>query len=341
MRTEGPAFSIIVPAFNAAGTIERCLQSVFAQTFANFELVLVDDASRDDTAAIVSRSTDPRLKLIRNSRNVGPAEARNRALASAEGSFILFVDADDWIEPSFLAEADAAMSGGADLLITGYRVVSENRNMDGVQRFSGGDALAGFLEDEMVTALWAKVFKRSIIEQHSIRCPSIRLMEDSAFLAAYMAHVQSVAKIETPLYVYDTRSASVTSALSVIDLLDETDRGLAFTAEALGQRRSAYARALRTREFRMLAMQVIRELARRQALSQGDPALDHKVRSRLWERLGLRVLSEANLRWTERAAYLLFLLMPTVTVRAVSARLAPREGGQEARLRAVSPKTSE
>jgi hypothetical protein len=336
MTTRGrPVFSIIVPAFNAAGTIERCLKSVFDQTSDNFELIVVDDASRDDTLAVVSGFTDARLRLIRNSQNVGPAGSRNRALAGAEGLFIVFVDADDWIERSFLAEADAAMRGGADLLITGYRVVSENGSRDGVQRFAGGDALAGFLEDEMVTALWAKVFKLSIIQQHSISCPSIRLMEDSAFLAAYMTHVRSVTKIDTPLYVYDTRYASVTSALSVMDLLDATDRGLAFTAEALGACSSAYGRALRTREFRMLAMQVIRELARRHSLSESDPVLNRKVRDRLWERLGLRVLWQANLRWPERAAYLLFLTMPNATVRAVSARLH-----HEARLRGV-PRTSE
>ena len=321
MSTDRPAFSIVVPAFNAARTIERCLQSVFDQAFEDFELIVVDDASHDGTVAIVSRFADPRLKLMRNARNVGPAEARNRGLESAEAPFIIFVDADDWIEPSFLAEADAAMRGGSDLLITGYRVVSDKGSRDGVQRLSGGDALAGFLEDEMVTALWAKVFKRSIIAEHKIRCPSIRLMEDSAFLAAYMTHVRSVAKIDAPLYVYDTRSASVTSALSVMDLLDATDRGLAFTAEALGPLRRDCARALRTREFRMLAMQVIRELARRRSLSEGDPALNREVRDRLWERLGLRVLWQANLRWPERAAYLLFLVMPTATVQAVSARL--------------------
>ena len=71
----------------------------------------------------------------------------------------------------------------------------------------------------------------------------------------------------------------------------------------------------------MLAMQVIRELARRRSLSEGDPALNREVRDRLWERLGLRVLWQANLRWPERAAYLLFLVMPTATVQAVSARL--------------------
>ena len=327
MTSDRPLFSIIVPAFNAAGTIERCLKSVFDQTFENFELIVVDDASGDETPTIVARFTDARLRLVRNSGNVGPAEARNRALQSAEGSFILFVDADDWIEPSLLAEADAAMRGGSDLLITGYRVVSENGSRDGVQRFSCGDALAGFLEDEVVTALWAKVFKRSIVEEHKIRCPSIRLMEDSAFLAAYMTHVRSVTKIDTPLYVYDTRSASVTSVLSVLDLLDATDRGLEFTAEALGARRSAYGRALRTREFRMLAMQVIRELARRHSSSQGDPALNRKVRDRVWKRLGLNVLWQANLRWPERAAYLLFLMMPTAAVRAVSGRLLPSQGG--------------
>jgi glycosyltransferase involved in cell wall biosynthesis len=336
MSSARPAFSIIVPAFNAAATVERCLRSVLDQTFPDFELIVIDDASRDDTVALVSRFSDPRLKLLRSERNGGAAESRNRGLDIARGRLVVFVDADDWIEPTFLAEAHAVMGSATppDLLITGYRVLTESGTTLGRQSFAGGDPLAGFLEDQMVTALWAKVFRHSIIEQHSIRCPGIKLMEDSAFLAAYMAHVRSVAQIRAPLYAYDTRSGSITSSLSVIDLIEATDQGLTVTADALGSRRSAYRKALRTREFRLLGMQVIRELARSRGTPRADRAIILRARRALRDRLSLRVLIEANLRLSERAAYLLFLAMPSVTVWIVS-RV------QKARLRGMVPTTSE
>jgi hypothetical protein len=237
------------------------------------------------------------------------------------------VDADDWIEPGFFAEAHAVVGGpnSPDLLITDYRILTQAGETLGRQRFAGGDPLAGFLEDQFVTALWAKVFKRSIIEKHSIECPSIRLMEDSAFLAAYMLHVRSVAQIQAPLYVYDARSTSITSGLSVMSLLESTDRGLSFTSDALGSQRSQYRRALKTREFRMLAMQSIRQLARSDLGPRPDRSAILQVREILRKRLGLWSVFETNLRSSERAAYLLFLLMPTVTVRAVSRRLAPSQ----------------
>src|SRR3982751_5869561 len=111
MSNAEPAFSVIVPAFNAARTVERCLRSILDQSFSDFELIVVDDASSDDTVAIISKFRDPRLKLLRTERNAGPGSSRNRALASAKGRHIIFVDADDWIEPGFFAEAHAVVGG--------------------------------------------------------------------------------------------------------------------------------------------------------------------------------------------------------------------------------------
>jgi glycosyltransferase involved in cell wall biosynthesis len=99
-----PLVSVVIPAFNAVGVIEQTLQSVQAQTFENFEVIIVDDGSTDNTAAIVQRfcSMDPRFVLMTQPHS-GVSVARNMAIAHAHGEFIAFLDADDVWLPEKLA----------------------------------------------------------------------------------------------------------------------------------------------------------------------------------------------------------------------------------------------
>ena len=98
-----PQISIVMPAFNSEETISASIQSVLSQTFKNWELIIVDDASEDGTAKLVFREyDDKRIKLIQNSANMGPAGARNVALECATGDFVAFLDADDLWTPEKL-----------------------------------------------------------------------------------------------------------------------------------------------------------------------------------------------------------------------------------------------
>jgi glycosyltransferase involved in cell wall biosynthesis len=98
--------SVIIPLYNKAPYIQRALESVVTQTYANFEVVVVDDGSTDGGDEIVARCSDPRVKLIRQ-KNAGPGAARNRGLREARGEFVAFLDADDEWLPEFLAKAIA------------------------------------------------------------------------------------------------------------------------------------------------------------------------------------------------------------------------------------------
>jgi teichuronic acid biosynthesis glycosyltransferase TuaG len=111
--------SVIMPAFNSAVFIEQSIQSVLSQTLTEWELIVADDGSTDDTAVIVSRISeqDGRVKLLRLDGRRGPAGARNAALAAAKGRYIAFLDSDDLWKPqklekqiSFMQERDVAFS---------------------------------------------------------------------------------------------------------------------------------------------------------------------------------------------------------------------------------------
>lgn len=97
-----PLVSVVVPAFNAAATIEDAIDSMLAQTCGDWELLIVDDGSTDETPVILARQRDPRVRVFRQ-KNSGVGAARNTALSAATGEFIAFLDADDVLPPDSLA----------------------------------------------------------------------------------------------------------------------------------------------------------------------------------------------------------------------------------------------
>lgn len=101
--------SVVIPCYNAGQYIEETIQSVLAQTYADIEIVVVDDGSSDDrTKAVLAQANWPRTTIIHQA-NAGPAAARNRAVQEARGTYILPLDADDTIEPSYVAQAVAVL----------------------------------------------------------------------------------------------------------------------------------------------------------------------------------------------------------------------------------------
>lgn len=98
-----PQVSVVIPVFNGEQTIRRALDSVFAQTFSNLEVIVVDDASTDRTADIVAQYACDRLTIIRSTENRGAGAARNKGIAQARGRWVAFLDADDAWKPNKLA----------------------------------------------------------------------------------------------------------------------------------------------------------------------------------------------------------------------------------------------
>ena len=114
-----PKVSVVLPVYNVAAHIHSTIESILRQTFADFELLVLDDCSTDDTVAQVSTFTDPRLRLIRNSQNLGRAGTDNAALLHVRGKFIAKMDGDDICHPERLAKQVAFLDVYPEINIVG------------------------------------------------------------------------------------------------------------------------------------------------------------------------------------------------------------------------------
>src|SRR5699024_9516540 len=119
--------SIIIPMYNAENTIARCITSIQQQTYEEIEIIIINDGSTDESAQIVQNKAkqDKRIHCF-TQKNQGVSEARNKGVEYATGTFIQFVDADDWIHKTMTAQLIAKMDTETDLTICGYQAAQKN-----------------------------------------------------------------------------------------------------------------------------------------------------------------------------------------------------------------------
>ncbi len=128
MTGQAPAFSVVIPTYNRAHLLPRAIQSVLRQSFAEFELIVVDDHSTDDTPQVVRAFSDPRLVYVRREQNGGASATRNSGIRRSRGQYVAFLDDDDEYRPPFLAEMHQALATAPDTVgfgWSGVRVVQD------------------------------------------------------------------------------------------------------------------------------------------------------------------------------------------------------------------------
>ncbi|MDO5808499.1 MAG: glycosyltransferase family 2 protein, partial [Lachnospiraceae bacterium] len=126
--------SIIMPSYNTAPYIEETIQSVLNQTYTNWELLIVDDCSTDNTDEILSKISDPRIRLFKNEENSGAAVSRNKALREAKGQWIAFLDSDDlWMPKKLEKQIHYMEINGYTFSYTNYEEIDVDGNKTGVK----------------------------------------------------------------------------------------------------------------------------------------------------------------------------------------------------------------
>jgi succinoglycan biosynthesis protein ExoO len=124
-----PKVSIITPAYNTSKYVEKAIKSALAQVEQNIEVIVVDDASTDNTVEVVNSFSDPRIKLLVNESNQGPSYSRNRALKEAKGEWVALLDSDDWYAPKRLERLlQVAEKENADLIADDLYLILEGED---------------------------------------------------------------------------------------------------------------------------------------------------------------------------------------------------------------------
>lgn len=194
--------SVIIPVYNAEQTLRECVDSVLAQDYTDFELILVDDGSKDSSLRMCEEFTlsDSRVKVI-HKKNGGVSSARNRGIEEAQGEWIGFIDADDYIAPSYFSELPLLRG---DIIIGSYKnivngEVEEAFEVLSCKAFDLKSFLKTNLHSSILRTPWAKFYRRSIIGD--IRFPEdMKVGEDACFVWQYLARCNSIGIAKKSIY---------------------------------------------------------------------------------------------------------------------------------------------
>ena len=219
--------SVVIPAYNATGTLERLFACLLNQTWQNLQIILVNDGSKDGTEAMARKAAekDPRLTVV-SQENLGISSTRNAGLALCKGKYIRFIDADDTLPlDSIERMVRRAEKDGSELVIGGYDQYFGERksfhNLAGRDDTVPCDDMMRHLCDHANSyfygVLWNKLFVRELVEKQQCRFQQgLTWGEDFAFVMDYLAGVKQVSFMKDSLYDY-RRTAGSTSIRQVID----------------------------------------------------------------------------------------------------------------------------
>ena len=234
MASKEPLISIVVPIYNVAEYLPRCLDSILAQTYKNFEVILVNDGSTDKSKQICQDYSrkDKRFILI-NKKNGGVSSARNTGIDRAKGDYVTFVDPDDYADDDYLEVLFRTMKRhGADISACGHitRYEASGATISsacGKQRvLTPEEAIRAMLYetyDGLGVSLWAKLFSKNVFD--GVRFPEGRIFEDTAIVFELIGAAKSISTDLHSKYNYMMRSDSITNCdfdKSKLDMLDAT-----------------------------------------------------------------------------------------------------------------------
>ena len=206
--------SCIIPVYNTEKYLHRCIESVLAQTYKDFELLLIDDGSTDSSGTICDEyaAKDARVRVF-HKENGGVSSARNLGLDNAQGEWITFVDSDDWISKDYLEEM--VTHSDSDLVIADFAVEEEKQwNEDlPIGKWQGND-LNKIIENRIniarITAPWCKLLKKSLIGQIRFYT-ELTTQEDALFMFRYLCVVQNIQILAQKGYHYNLEMSGTLS----------------------------------------------------------------------------------------------------------------------------------
>lgn len=192
-----PMISVIVPVYNTAKYLRRCVDSILAQTYRDFELLLIDDGSTDASGTICDEyaALDSRVRVF-HKPNGGVSSARNLGLDSARGQWITFADSDDRVDQRWLANFDLNRNEKFELICQGYTgTTAQGLTTEYIYSGSGSprDLLQALFDNKIAGYIWCKAFKTEIIEENDLRFnDKFNVSEDLEFELRYISKINKI-----------------------------------------------------------------------------------------------------------------------------------------------------
>jgi len=230
--------SIIVPIYNCQQYLKECLDSIINQTYNNIEIILIDDGSTDNSIVMCKyyKKIDSRI-ILKSHTNRGLSITRNVGLKIATGEYIVFVDADDYIEKTYVEELyNAIEKGKNDMAVCGYTLIYHfskyavkklfnEKKEDYSKKNNNIEEVIFLLEEKgMTNFVWNKIFKRDIIEKNNILFKKgFNPVEDIIFNFQYIKKINKIKIIDQSLYYYRKELKNSLSSRYASNLIEKAD----------------------------------------------------------------------------------------------------------------------
>lgn len=237
--------SVIILVYNAEKLLERCVRSLMEQTLTDIEYVFVDDASTDNSLAVLERVlTDyperkQYVKVIRNERNLGQAKSRMKAIKATTGEYVIHCDSDDYVDKRMYEVLyDKAVNEHLDMVWCDfYRTDGKNTTVSSQDSATEGLSLIkDMLTGKRMGTLWSHLVKGDLVREYHYVAPASNLMEDVVLLIQYAYRAHSFGYVSRPLYYYYHSETSITQNMSPEKMLwqvKEMDKNIAVIIEFL------------------------------------------------------------------------------------------------------------
>lgn len=210
-----PQISVIVPVYKVEKYLSKCIESILAQTFTNFELLLIDDGSPDQSGIICNeyQQKDSRIRVF-HKKNEGVSSARNLGLHHAVGEWVIFCDSDDWVEKDWLESyINTIKESEYDIIFQGYTHDNINKSQTNCIKKNTHEYIKAifYLEQkDLFGWTWCKIFKNKIIRKHNIQFQkTLSFNEDLLFTLEYCTYANSLLILPIAKYHYVTHSDSL------------------------------------------------------------------------------------------------------------------------------------
>lgn len=212
-----PKISVIIPVYNAEKWISRCLESIIKQTFKDFEIIIINDASTDKSYGIVKKYIlkDERIIIINKEKNEGTMSARESGYTKAKGKYIIFSDADDYFpQNAFQLLYNTIITDQSDIVFGGYTIINNNLSKKNIIRHipmnsSSKEIQNLFLEQKIPYTLWGNIYSANLFKDHPIVSYSgITNAEDRILFIQLIFHAKKFSFTRYPCYYYSLNKES-------------------------------------------------------------------------------------------------------------------------------------